>query len=308
MMNPIFASGARRRMRSMRTVIIVTLYGAIMLFVALLQSFSILGQPAITIRSMRAGVESYIYLVALQFLLILLVAPGMTAGSIAGERERQTLDLVLVTNTGAMRIALGKLMESFVFLALLIASSLPMLCVVLLFGGITLLMIGEIMAFMIISAFAALSVGLLASCMFKRTVTATVASYMIIFAIGVGTLLPMAVDNEGIMRYIQNPDLLTVVNSSQLLALIPKLVFINPGVGLISLMIHQTGLLQNTFSQFPSGYAYYQIFEYLNFELIAFINMAAMLAISLVLTAISAILIRPRSAPRREKVKRGIAA
>lgn len=308
MMNPIFASGARRRMRSMRTVIIVTLYGAIMLFVALLQSFSVLGRPAITIGNMRAGVESYIYLVALQFLLILLVAPGMTAGSIAGERERQTLDLVLVTNTGALRIALGKLMESFVFLALLILSSLPMLCVVLLFGGITLVMIGEIVAFMIISAFAALSVGLLASCLFRRTVTATVAAYMIIFAIGVGTLLPMTVDNEGLMRYIQNPDLLTVVNQNQLLAMVPKLVLINPGVGLISLMIDQTGLLQRTFGQFPSGYAYYQIFEQLNFELIAFINMGAMLAASLLLTAISAVLIRPRSAPRREKAKRGIAA
>jgi ABC-type transport system involved in multi-copper enzyme maturation permease subunit len=307
-MNPIFASGARRRMRSMRTVIIVTLYGAIMLFVALLQSFSLLGKPFITIGNMRSGVESYIYLVALQFLLILLVAPGMTAGSIAGERERQTLDLVLVTNTGALRIALGKLMESFVFLALLILSSLPMLCVVLLFGGITVLMIVEIMAFMIITAFAALSVGLLASCLFKRTVTATVASYMIIFAIGVGTILPMAVDNEGLMRYVQNVDLLTVANSSQLINLIPKLVFINPGLGLISLMISQTGLLQRTFGQFPTGYAYYQVFDQLNFELIAFINMGVMLALSVVLTIVSAILIRPRSAPRREKAKRGIAA
>ena len=42
----------------------------------------------------------------------------MTAGSISGKRERQTLDLLLVTNTGPVKLVLGKLLESFSFLAL----------------------------------------------------------------------------------------------------------------------------------------------------------------------------------------------
>ena len=39
-------------------------------------------------------------MVMLQFGMLVLVAPAMTAGSISGERERQTLDLLLVTDTG----------------------------------------------------------------------------------------------------------------------------------------------------------------------------------------------------------------
>ena len=51
----------------------------------------------------------------------------MTSASIAGERERQTLDLLLVTNTGSFRIIAGKVMESFAVLALLILCGLPVM-------------------------------------------------------------------------------------------------------------------------------------------------------------------------------------
>lgn len=54
-------------------------------------------------------------MIMLQFGMLVLVAPAMTAGSISGERERQTLDLLLVTNTGPVKLVLGKLLESFSF-------------------------------------------------------------------------------------------------------------------------------------------------------------------------------------------------
>ncbi len=294
MINPILAFGARRRMRSLRTIIILTLYSALMLVFAISSSLSVLGIKTMTIGTMRAGIDNYIYSVALQFMLLLLVAPGMTAGAIAGERERQTLDLILVTHTGALRIALGKLLESFGFLLLVIFSSLPMMSVVLLFGGISFTQILTVLLFMCVSSLGALSIGLFASALFKRTAAATIVSYLVIFAIGIGTLVPMVLNNETLMNYINNPDALSSIDTNTLLNSVPKLLLLNPGIGLLSLMADQTGLLERTFQMMPYGYAYYQIFDKVDFALIAFLNIGIMVAVSLILTFLSALLIRPR--------------
>ena len=99
MNNPIFAFSAIRRMRSARTPLLVTLYS---LLLATLAYFTVYGRfmgATVTLGDMRLSVDGYAYMVMLQFGMLVLVAPAMTAGSISGERERQTLDLLLVTDT-----------------------------------------------------------------------------------------------------------------------------------------------------------------------------------------------------------------
>ncbi len=310
MINPIFVSSARRRMRSLRTVIILTLYCALMLAYVLSSSFAALGRQTMTIGGMRVGIDNYIYSVALQFALLLLVTPGMTAGSIAGERERQTLDLLLVTHMGSFKIALGKLMESFGFLVLILFASFPMLCVVLLFGGVTLTQVLTVLLFMIVSALGALSVGLFVSSIFKRTAAATVISYVAVFAIGIGTLVPIGLSNEAVYQIIDNPNLLASLDTGTVLAAVPKLMFLNPGIGLLSLIAGQTGLLERTAQFIPMGYYLYQLFEKVGFELIAWINMGAVFVLSMILTCLSALLIRPRIGRVRgsRKVRKELAA
>ena len=116
LINPILASSARRRMRSWKTPLILLLFGAALLGIAFVTALMPLMGESMTISSARNGLDSYIVLVCAEFALIVLVAPAMTAGSIAGERERQTLEMLLVTNTGSFRIALGKLLESLGYL------------------------------------------------------------------------------------------------------------------------------------------------------------------------------------------------
>ena len=310
MINPILASSARRRMRSWRTVIILTLYGALMLAYAIVSSFSTLGLKTMTIGAMRTGIDNYIYSVALQFVLLLLVAPAMTAGAISGERERQTLDLLLVTHMGALKIAVGKLLESFGFLVLVLFASFPMLCVVLLFGGVSLAQVLTVLLFMCVSALGALSVGLFVSSLFKRTTAATVVSYVAVFAIGIGTLIPMMRGNEALVKLINNPDTLASMDTKTLLSAMPKLIYANPGIGLLTLMAEQTGLLERTFQIMPGGYAYYQIFDAMHFGIIAWINMGVVFVLSVLLTFLSALLIRPRVGRirGRRKVAKELAA
>ena len=194
MNNPIFAFSAIRRMRSARTPLLITLYS---LLLAALAYFTVYGRfmgATVTLGDMRLSVDGYAYMIMLQFGMLVLVAPAMTAGSISGERERQTLDLLLVTNTGPVKLVLGKLLESFSFLALLVMCSLPMLSLVLITGGATLAQVLISVAFLLLTALAALSVGLVCSSLFQRTVTSTVVSYLSVFALGLVTLLPLWYD------------------------------------------------------------------------------------------------------------------
>ena len=138
MINPILASSARRRMRSIRTPILITLYGAMIFAVGLGAAFGAFASSTLSIFAMREGVTAYAAMLAIQFAMILLITPAMTAGSIAGERERQTLDMLLVTNTGSLRIVAGKLLESLGYVALLLVAALPTMCLTLITGGVTL--------------------------------------------------------------------------------------------------------------------------------------------------------------------------
>ena len=179
MLNPILAFSATRRMRSFRTMLIVIAYVAALLLLALAFLTPFLSD-SLTLNTMTRGPVCYLVLLAAQFGLLILIAPAMTSASIAGERERQTLDLLLVTNTGSFRILLGKVLESFAVLALLILCGLPVMCLCILTGGVSLgqILIGEL--FLLAEAFACVSVGVFCSAVARSTVLSGVMSYLMI--------------------------------------------------------------------------------------------------------------------------------
>ena len=299
MSNPIFAFSAIRRMRSARTPLLITLYS---LLLALLAYFTVYGRfmgATVTLGDMRLSVDGYAYMIMLQFALLVLVAPAMTAGSISGERERQTLDLLLVTNTGPVKLVLGKLLESFSFLALLVMCSLPMLSLVLITGGATLAQVLISVAFLLLTALAALSVGLVCSSLFQRTVTATVMSYLSVFALGIVTLLPLWHDVKCI------GDLYDAMNvaGGQLhtIEYTPISFTINPALGLFSLLAAQTQMFSSMLWQF--SYSLANTFTYLPFDHFLYCNMAFLAAASVLLIALAALNLRVRK-PRAPKGKR----
>lgn len=286
-------------MRSARTPLLITLYS---LLLALLAYFTVYGRfmgATVTLGDMRLSVDGYAYMIMLQFALLVLVAPAMTAGSISGERERQTLDLLLVTNTGAVKLVLGKLLESFGFLALMVMCSLPMLSLVLITGGATFAQVLVSVAFLLLTALAALSVGLVCSSLFQRTVTATVMSYLSVFALGIVTLLPLWHDVKCI------GDLYDAMNvaGGQLhtIEYTPISFTINPALGLFSLLAAQTQMFSNLLWQF--SYSLANTFTYLPFDHFLYCNMAFLAAASVLLIALAALNLRVRK-PRAPKGKR----
>lgn len=301
MMNPILSSSVRRRMRGVRTPVIIALYDLLIAVFALLILKGISAET-LPMKRMRNGIDYYIMMLGVQFLLTILIAPAMTSGSISGERERQTLDLLLVTNTGAFRIVWGKFLESFAFAALLIFSTLPMLCIVLIPGGVTMLQILTSMLFMLVTAFGALSIGTLCSALFRRTVASTVAAYLIVFAIGAGTLLVAGIQLSDVAaRFNYDTTEFATMTSQQLMALVPKALFINPGMGYLCLVADQTLLMHSTFNMLGNGYWLYYILEALRFDVLVWINMGTVAALGTLFVSASALTLR---SGRRVRVRK----
>jgi ABC-type transport system involved in multi-copper enzyme maturation permease subunit len=111
---------------------------------------------------------------------VALVAPTFAAGSITGEKERKTYEMLLASPLRPSTILVGKLLSSLGYLVILILSSLPLMILCFLLGGISL---SEIVRAYIVLVLAAGTFGLLSvacSSFFQRTSSALVVSYLVI--------------------------------------------------------------------------------------------------------------------------------
>ena len=115
-----------------------------------------------------------------QFFLVALVAPSFAAGSISGEKERKTYEMLLASPLKPMSILIGKLLSSLTYLVILIISSLPLMILCFLLGGILLSEIARAYLVLILAAGTFGLISVACSSFFRRTSSALVVSYLII--------------------------------------------------------------------------------------------------------------------------------
>jgi ABC-2 type transport system permease protein len=91
--------------------------------------------------STRTGVGRVVFetVLLIMTVLVMFFVPGLTAGAISGERERQTLATLQVTMLRTRSILAGKIVAAVVFLLLMIVAAVPVLAVSYLLGGIRLI-------------------------------------------------------------------------------------------------------------------------------------------------------------------------
>src|SRR5579883_2255726 len=87
-----------------------------------------------------------------QFFMVALVAPTFAAGSITGEKERRTYEMLLASPLQPATILFGKLLSSLSYLVILILSSLPLMILCFLLGGILLSEIGRAYLILMLAA------------------------------------------------------------------------------------------------------------------------------------------------------------
>ena len=312
MSNPILAFSATRRMRSFRTILTVTAYAGMLLLIAILMLKGMFG-TSVTIQSMQQGVRCYLILTAAQFGLLVLIGPAMTSGAIAGERERQTLELLLVTNTRSFRIASGKMLESFAMLALLIVSGMPAMCLTVVVGGVSFSQVLVSMLFLLAVAFGTVCVGVFASACCRTSVRSGVMSYRIIALIAVITALPFIFGYpRNITDVVYDSQQYAALTKDGALKMIHPLLYCNPGFGLVALLQDQTSLLsggslenipgfgtatmvqRTQYQQWGRLLCTYLMMDRAGGQSIALISSGAIAVAGSVLMGIATFLIRPR--------------
>ncbi|MHB1033639.1 MAG: ABC transporter permease subunit [Pirellulales bacterium] len=169
-----------------------------------------------------------------QYGAVYLFVPVFLAGVIAVEREGHTLDLLLTTQLDDRQIVLGKLASRLAMVFLLIASALPVMSLVMLFGGINPASLLRAEAATLLAMFFAGAHAIYFSSISKSATAALVRTYwwLAVFLAGVPAAALCLVETLGIRQ--NDPAGLIVWG----------LLFINP------FFVFVVGIIDETYRQF----------------------------------------------------------
>lgn len=232
LINPVLDKEFRLRMRTPRSAVALLAYVLVMGFLAMgiiyvltSNGMSSSGRFDPTVSRMIFYVLSFAQLVMIAFM-----TPALTAGVISGEREKQTLGMLLTTQQSSATIILSKLVSSLSFMTLLIVATLPVYSIVFLYGGVSPKQLFVLFLFYLFVMLLLGSLGIFFSTLFKRTMIAVIVTYGVGLMIFLGTgLIYLFAMGMAQARYIpssvQGPDY----------SWVGYILGLNPGGALISI-------------------------------------------------------------------------
>jgi ABC-type transport system involved in multi-copper enzyme maturation permease subunit len=189
----------RSRSRGWRPAWILSGYLG-MLTLAVTGFLSLMG-AAVGVVSPMVGVQLFSALSVGAVLLLAFITPALTVGAVSGERERRTLELLLVTRASPLGLAAGKLVGSLAYVLFLLIASLPAFALVYLYGGVPAIYVAMVLAVAAVTAVAHASLGLLLSALLRRTIVASVVAYLLVLFLVFGlpffSLVTMVAQQQG---------------------------------------------------------------------------------------------------------------
>ncbi|TWU05649.1 ABC transporter permease [Stieleria varia] len=115
-----------------------------------------------------------------QYVIASLMAPSFAAGTITGEKERKTYEMLLASPLRPGAIVLGKMIASLTHIGMLIVGSLPIIVLCLPLGGVSVYEVLAAYLGLIVSVILFGAIGVLSSSYFTRTASSLVVSYLAI--------------------------------------------------------------------------------------------------------------------------------
>jgi ABC-type transport system involved in multi-copper enzyme maturation permease subunit len=215
----------RGRMRGRRAFIILTIYllllGGFAWMVELIMertySFGFGGNGTYATAAIGQGI--FAALLMLETLQVAFLAPASTAGAISLEREKQTLELLVVTPITSLAIVIGKLLSALVYVWLLIAASIPLTAVVFVYGGVAPEDVLRGYLVLVVTALGLGAFGLFCSSLVRRTQAATAITIFGVLAMTIGSVFVLIfwqamrpTDNNGIARGGNPPEAIAYLN------------------------------------------------------------------------------------------------
>jgi ABC-type transport system involved in multi-copper enzyme maturation permease subunit len=172
-LNPVLVKELRGRMRGPRAFILLTMYLAILGGVALLIYVAVASNSGSSVETGRTIGKALFFTIAIVALIeVCVITPSLTAGSIAGEKERQTYDLLIASQLSPWQIVWGKLGAALAFALLLVLAVVPLMSLAFLFGGISLAQLLIALAGLLVTAIFYACVGLFWSSVMRSTLGA----------------------------------------------------------------------------------------------------------------------------------------
>lgn len=258
-MNPVYKNELKMSARSMQLPVLAVIFNSILSVVALIALYGIRqnyinsgGNPY------HSMMILYVVVLTIEVVLLCLFVPSAAGGSIAGERERQTLDILLSSRMTVREIVTGKLLSCISMAVLLVVTSIPILAVTSMYGGMQLGSLYQSAAYVGFFILFAGSIGVFCSCRFKKTTYASISAYGVLIVLTIGTgllvLLLNMVFGDGFGRfsvtasmsdiscaYSSEVDMGTGVSAVHAVAGIIYLWLLNPAITYGMLISHQIG-------------------------------------------------------------------
>lgn len=202
--NPVYGKEMKLRVRSVKFAMTILLFNLVLIAIALF-GFEVFFNVNINTRIDYSGaITVYFILICLEAVMVALLVPVFTAGSIAGEREKQTLEILLTTVLKPMQIVIGKLMSSISMVLLLVFSSLPVISIVFTIGGINMINVLQFVLIIIVISLYIGSIGMFSSALLKKAIPAIVLSFGILMIVCGVTVIVVFVANASANMYYYN--------------------------------------------------------------------------------------------------------
>jgi hypothetical protein len=131
--NPVWMRELRQSARLQRTpVILMTITVAVALLIC-----SVGGIASVTAEPAKVGVGIFHTFFSLAFALVTWLGPAVAASTIAGEKNGRTWEALALTGLPPARIARGKFLAAYTYIALYLVMLAPVGALPFLFGGVT---------------------------------------------------------------------------------------------------------------------------------------------------------------------------
>lgn len=178
---PVLKLEMRVRQRKARPFIVMLVYAGLLSLVALAaQRAGLWPQvtpPSYAYDLAMAGRQTFRFMSYIQLAIVCLIGPAYSAAAINRERERGTLDMLSVTLLPTPAIVLQKLAGALAEIAILLVTSLPILAIVFMLGGVSPVEVA--LVYLLIASVAVVlnAAGVFWSCVFKDSRTSMFVSY-----------------------------------------------------------------------------------------------------------------------------------
>lgn len=188
-MNPILKKELMVGSRSMKMSLAIMGMNGFLTLIVIMVMMAAAGQATFSSYDYSNLIYLFLALGCIECGILSLIVPIITSGSISGEREKQTLDIMLTTPVKPFSIAVGKLESAMVVVMMYMVSSIPLLAIAFVLGGLSWWALLGLIGMMLYLGIYVGSVGIFCSSVVKRSIAATILT----IAIGVGIITVTAI-------------------------------------------------------------------------------------------------------------------